>query len=125
MKASVVTGASFTWVHEDFLEENGVSAWTRMPVWMPRSVDEIAGFHLVSSERANAAGLTYRPLADTARDAVAWYRTKWPDGREWGRRAGVTRQQERELLDAWPNWKPGAKNAEAPPAGEAGAEADE
>ncbi|MHC4080886.1 MAG: NAD-dependent epimerase/dehydratase family protein, partial [Planctomycetota bacterium] len=42
------------------------------PVWIP-AVDEYAGFHLASTEKAVAAGLKFRPLADTARDTVAWH----------------------------------------------------
>jgi 2'-hydroxyisoflavone reductase len=118
MKASVVTDANFTWVHEDFLEENGVQGWTHMPVWMPRSEEEVAGFHLVSSDRAVAAGLAYRPLAETARDTVSWYREKRPADYEFGRRAGVSRAREAELLAAWTNWTPGAKKAEAAAEGE-------
>ena len=64
---------SFTWVPADFLEKEKVSPWGDMPTWIPRSdTDDYAGTH-VSNARAVAAGLTFRPLATTAVDALAWF----------------------------------------------------
>ena len=72
-----------------------------MPVWMPRSVKEVSAFHQVSTEKAQAAGLTYRPLSDTVQDSVRWHKENRPADYEWGRRAGLTRQREAELLEKW------------------------
>jgi len=56
--------------------------------------------------RALAAGLRFRPLVDTVRDTRLWAATR-PDE---PRRAGITRERERELLAAAPN----PRAAEAP-----------
>jgi 2'-hydroxyisoflavone reductase len=101
IKGAFVTDARFTWVDAGFLEAAGVNAWTDLPVWVP-AVDEYAGFHLTSTEKAVAAGLTFRPLADTARDTYAWHRANRPADYEFGNgRAGMSREREAEVLLAW------------------------
>jgi 2'-hydroxyisoflavone reductase len=70
-------------------------------VWIPAK-DEYAAFHLVSTEKAVAAGLKSWPLADTARDTVAWCdETKGSDFEYGEKGAGISRQREAELLRAW------------------------
>jgi 2'-hydroxyisoflavone reductase len=106
IKGAFVTDARFTWVDADFLEAQGVNAWTNMPVWIP-AVDEYAGFHLASTERAVAAGLKFRPLADTARDTVAWHDETRPAGYEFGgQRSGISREREADVLTAWHGRQP-------------------
>jgi len=90
---------SFTWVPASFLDAQKVSAWSDMPVWVPGSGDT-AGFHRRSIRRALAAGLTYRPLAATAVDTLAWFRTQPPE-RQAKLRAGLTPQRESEVLAQW------------------------
>ena len=99
-KASVVTDAEFEWVSPEFLEEQGVQHWTTLPVYVP-AVDDGAGFHLAASARAEAAGLTYRPLAETIADTVAWYAETRPADYDFPRGSGMSRKQEAELLAAW------------------------
>jgi 2'-hydroxyisoflavone reductase len=101
IRAAFVTDARFTWVDADFLETAGVSAWTDLPVWVP-AVGEYAGFHLSSTAKAVAAGLTFRPLAETARDTYAWHRENRPADYAFGDgRAGLSPQREAEVLKAW------------------------
>jgi 2'-hydroxyisoflavone reductase len=64
--------ARFTWVVETFLIERGVQPWSHMPLWMPPSSETHACFHRVRIDRALAAGLSFRPLADTVRDTLEW-----------------------------------------------------
>ena len=65
---------------------------------MPESNPENAGFSKVNVAKAIQAGLTFRPLADTVRDTLAWEATR-PADRQ--RRAGMTREREAELLRKW------------------------
>jgi 2'-hydroxyisoflavone reductase len=74
-----------------------------MPLWVP---EENHAFESVNVTRAIAAGLTFRPLAETLRDTLAWARTLPPGPRE--RRvqgvaipAAMTAERETELLRAW------------------------
>jgi 2'-hydroxyisoflavone reductase len=91
--------ASFTWADAEFLEKQGVLAWSDMPAWVPNS-GETAGFAKVSNARALRAGLTFRPIADTARATLEWFRTL-PENRRSKLRAGLTPEREAKVLAAW------------------------
>lgn len=99
IKAVTTTGARFTWVDADFLEAQRVRGWSDMPVWMPPR-GATAGFMRIDCRKAHAAGLTFRPLADTARDTLAWYHTRPPE-QQAVLRAGIAPEREREVLAAW------------------------
>ena len=49
---------------------------------------------------AVAAGLTFRPLGVTARDTLEWDKAR-PAEERANRRFGMSREREREVLDAW------------------------
>ncbi|KFL37735.1 NAD-dependent epimerase/dehydratase family protein [Arenimonas donghaensis] len=93
-----VTGGpiSYTHVPMEFLEKNEAS----LPIWVPRAGSPYSGYGTVSNARAIAAGLTFRPLATTVADLLAWYRGL-PAERQAEVRAGITREREAELLKAW------------------------
>jgi 2'-hydroxyisoflavone reductase len=65
------------------------------------------GFSDVSCAKAIAAGLTFRDLATTVRDTLAWdtLRTEAiePASRVLQQRAGLDSERELELLRAWHN----------------------
>ena len=73
IKAANKSNANFTWVKTDFLEAQKVAPWSDMPVWVPPRGEE-GGMGRISIQRALAKGLTFRPLADTARDTLAWFK---------------------------------------------------
>ena len=87
------------WVPADFLDKEKVEAWSDMPVWVPASGDS-AGFHKRSIARALAAGLAFRPLATTAADTLAWFRTQ-PADRQAKLHAGLTPEREVQVLADW------------------------
>ncbi|WP_245419769.1 NAD-dependent epimerase/dehydratase family protein [Phyllobacterium salinisoli] len=90
------SACSFTWVDRPFLEEQDVRIWSgprSIPLWLP--MPEYAGFTTRDTTPALSAGLTIRPLSQTARDTVDWLRT----GN--GRVDGLTADEEREVLAAW------------------------
>lgn len=91
--------STLTWVPADFLEAQKVSAWGDMPAWIPAR-GEYAGFGRTSVSKARAAGLSYRPLRDTVRDTLAWWR-KLPEERRAKPKAGLPAQREAEVLAAW------------------------
>ncbi|HRA52958.1 MAG TPA: hypothetical protein PLQ83_04835 [Thermoflexales bacterium] len=90
--------ARVTWAAEGWLLGQGVAAWSDMPVWVPESDPEMAGFFEVPVARAVAAGLTFRPLEATIHDTLAWLATR-PTDHVW--RAGLTRAREAALLAAF------------------------
>jgi 2'-hydroxyisoflavone reductase len=87
---------TLTHVTPKFLEEQQVG----LPIWVPSKDSEYAGYGSVSNQRAIAAGLTFRPLATTVQDLLAWFRSL-PAERQAKLNAGITREKETELLKAW------------------------
>lgn len=103
IKAVTTAGAQFTWIPAAFLAEQGVRGWRHMPVWMPPT-GATAGFMSRSNNRAVAAGLTFRPLAVTAADTIAWNRTRTDAELKSladGAIAGIPAAREAEVLAAW------------------------
>jgi 2'-hydroxyisoflavone reductase len=94
--------ARFTWVSEEFLLEQGVEPFRDLPVWV--SGREHEGFHRMDNRKAVAAGLTFRPMADTVRATLDWLKEIGGDipprpGED--RPAHLTLEREAELLRAW------------------------
>lgn len=89
--------ARFVWVDEEFLLDQQVKPYTEMPLWIP-NLPERAGFYSVSSAKAVAAGLTFRPIAETIRDTLAWDAMQPSDT---PRPSGLRSEREQQLLDAW------------------------
>ena len=78
------------WVDDQMLLDAGVGPWMELPLWLPG--EEYAGLLQADISRALAAGLTFRPLEETARDTLAW-------SLEAGeQRPTLSREKERELL---------------------------
>lgn len=89
----------FTWVPADFLDEQKVQPWSDMPVWIP-PIDEMKGFSRFDCTRALAQGLSFRPLADTARDTLEWFEGLSEERRSQ-LRAGIEPEREAEVLSLW------------------------
>lgn len=89
-------GVEFTRVPLAFVEENKVE----FPIWVPSHDNPYAGYGQVSNARAIKAGLTFRPLATTVTDLLAWFHSL-PAERQATVKAGITREQETKLLQAW------------------------
>src|SRR2546423_203591 len=97
--------ARFTWVSDEFLEREGVGQWTELPFWILG--ENYRGFMAIDSSKAIAAGLGFRPLAETVRDTLNWLAETsqefFPETSGELKRppAGITREREAELLSAW------------------------
>src|SRR5438309_10953372 len=96
MKAALSSNATFTWVSEDFLTQQKVEPWSDMPVWTGKE----SGLARASISRGLSTGLTFRPLADTTRDTLVWFKSL-PQDRQSKLRAGLTAEREAEVLAAW------------------------
>ena len=57
------------WADEDWLVGQGVTQWTELPLWR-----NAAAPWAMNTDRARAAGLQCRPLAETVADTWAWLR---------------------------------------------------
>jgi nucleoside-diphosphate-sugar epimerase len=99
-RAVTTADVRFTWVDADFLIERGERPYGRtMPMWQPARGNRI-GFQQFDLSRPLAAGLTYRPLAVTARDTLDYHYSR-PKERQMELRAGLTPEREAELLQEW------------------------
>lgn len=87
--------AEITWVSEEFLLEQKVAPFTDLPLWLPEAV---WGMSQVNISRAVAAGLSFRPLAETVADTLAWSQSR-PADYEWIN--GLKPERETELLKIW------------------------
>ncbi|GAB3775703.1 nucleoside-diphosphate-sugar epimerase [Nocardioides ginsengisegetis] len=88
---------AWTWVPQEFLADREVAPWAgpqAVPLWLPRP--EYDGMLAHDVQPSLDAGLRPRPVADTARDTLAWLRAH-PDATV----TGVSREDELEVLAAW------------------------
>jgi 2'-hydroxyisoflavone reductase len=89
--------ARFIWVDDyAFLSKHKIEE--AIPWAMLKGNDE--GMMSIRHERAEAAGLGYRPLAATVRDTLAWWMTV-PEARRKSPRFSITPALEAEALKAW------------------------
>jgi 2'-hydroxyisoflavone reductase len=105
-----VTGSAprFTWVTSQFLKDQPGEP-IEMPIWeAPEGKSK--GMHTWSAARARQVGLKHRPVIETVKDTLSWFRTL-PEERQQKMRAGLSPEREAELLAAWrnPPKKPRAK----------------
>jgi 2'-hydroxyisoflavone reductase len=91
--------ARIVWVPADFLESEKVAPWSDMPVWVP-GYGDTAGAARRSIRRALAAGLTFRPLVQTASDTLKWFEQQSAD-RQSMLRAGLSLVREKQVLADW------------------------
>ena len=91
--ATRVTGSDATpvWTDPDWLAGQGVGQWMELPLWV-HDADSV-GIHRADVSRAVDAGLTFRPLDDVVRGTLEQAATTDD--------AGLARERERELLEAW------------------------
>jgi 2'-hydroxyisoflavone reductase len=92
--------AQLTWVAADFLAQQQVEGWSELPMWLPNQ-GEFAGFGTLSNARAVRAGLTFRPIGDTARDTLAWLATVPEAERARATSTGIKPDKEARVLAAW------------------------
>jgi nucleoside-diphosphate-sugar epimerase len=86
-----------TWVDQEFLVEHTVVPWMgprSLPLWLP--LPEYTGFLARNVDATIEAGMTFRPLAQTAQDTVAWAASDPAPVR-----TGLTRDEESQLLAEW------------------------
>lgn len=103
VKAVTTAGAQFTWVPWEFLQQQNVRPWRDMTVWQP-PYDRTAGYQRRKAEKAIAAGLTFRPVAVTAKDTLDWHKTRPAEEQQRtlnGEVNGIGMKREAEVLAAW------------------------
>ena len=85
----LLEGAEVAWVSDDFLREHDVGQWMELPLGLDEP--DLAGMHALDVSKAVAAGLRFRPLAETLAGAAE---APAVEG------VGLTPEREAELLAA-------------------------
>lgn len=96
IRAVTTSSVRFTWVESEFLASNGLLEFT---FWEPPLGDTL-GMMRIDGAKAFAHGLTVRPLAETAKDTLDWFKTL-PFERRANLRSGLSPEREMELLEMW------------------------
>jgi len=103
VKAITTAGAQFTWVPWEFLQAQKVRPWRDMTVWQP-PYGRTAGYQRRDASKAISHGLTFRPLAVTAKDTLDWHKSR-PEAERMktlnGEINGIGMKREAEVLAAW------------------------
>jgi len=73
IRKGVSADVSFAWLSNDFLADQKISEG-QFPLYVPPAGDT-AGFHRCNISRALAKGLTFRPVAETAKATYDWYKS--------------------------------------------------
>jgi 2'-hydroxyisoflavone reductase len=94
-RTTLESDAEFVWASQEFLLEHEVEPWSEMPLWIPE--EEGGGWDAISTARAIAQGLIYRPLRTTILDTWHWDLGR---DREVPMRAGIAAEREARLLEA-------------------------
>ena len=97
IKKTTNSDARFTWVDTNFLTSQKVV--DEIPIWTSPNGPE-AAYDQVNINKALSKGLTFRPLSETTRATLDWFRKQTPD-RQLKMRAGLKPEREAEVLAAW------------------------
>ncbi|WP_280696467.1 NAD-dependent epimerase/dehydratase family protein [Kitasatospora sp. GP82] len=95
------SAAELVWVDEEQLLAAEVQPWTELPLWSPDK-PEWQAIWLADTTRAQAAGLTCRPVAESVRDTWAWIQERGPREKPYAQGSvplGIEPEKERKLLD--------------------------
>ncbi len=87
-KTETHSDTQFVWVSDDFMRTHQVE----LPNYASQ---EEAGFGAIDCSKAIREGLTFRPVAETVRDTLAW------KGKDVQLKVGLSREQEGKLLGEW------------------------
>ncbi|MDJ0760851.1 MAG: NAD-dependent epimerase/dehydratase family protein [Woeseiaceae bacterium] len=95
IRAVTSSRVQFSWVPISFLRGVDIRPYVDMPIWIPG--DPLSS---VDNSLAVDAGLTFRPLAVTAADTLAWHKER-PEQERRKLRIGIDAKREKEVLRAW------------------------
>ena len=102
-QAASSTSVDPVWVDEAFATEAAENSQIQnrgmFPIWHGVNGDD-AKVSSVSGVKAVAAGLQNRPVKETIRDLLQWWSTL-PEDRTATLKAGMTAEQEAQLIAAW------------------------
>jgi 2'-hydroxyisoflavone reductase len=86
--------AQLTWMPDEDVVAAGIEGWTELPLWIAEDDAEAGGIFYADNRHAIEHGLRFRPLTETLRDTLDWWR-KASEGE--GETGADTRQQVKTL----------------------------
>jgi 2'-hydroxyisoflavone reductase len=86
----------WVWITPQTIERLELAPWSDLPVWVP-ATGEHAAFMRNDVSHALQAGLTLRPLIETVRDTLQWFRSLPPEAQTITR-AGLNPEREAAIL---------------------------
>ena len=92
-------GTELEWVPADFLAEHDLQSWRQIQMWADGD-SPLSGSLTWSADKSLEAGLTIRPVEDTIRATLAWFRSL-PEERQAALNSGIPADKESEVLAAW------------------------
>jgi 2'-hydroxyisoflavone reductase len=96
IRAVTTSTVKFTWVNTEFLVAQGIRELT---FWEPPRGATL-GMMRIDGSKAFRHGLEVRPLAETAKDTLDWFKLL-PPARQARLRSGLSPERETELLTAY------------------------
>lgn len=87
--------STLRWIDEAWLVAQDVAPWMGLPLWIPESMGDMAGFMRADFAKARAAGLAFRTLDATIAATLDWDDTRAKDA---PRGAGISAEVEARLL---------------------------
>jgi len=87
------------WVNSEFIRDNKLAEGRSIPIWSSPQGDS-GKVAFVNGEKAVAAGLRNRPVRETARDALTWWKSL-PEERTSKPNAGLSAAAETDALELW------------------------
>src|SRR5215472_17561931 len=73
-RAGIPSQVAFEWVDLEFLEKEKVSVDSHFPLYVA-PLGDTAGFHRCNISRALSHGLKFRPVSETAKATLDWYKS--------------------------------------------------
>lgn len=90
------SGATFTYLPEDFLIAQEIQPWLNLPMWLPEAA---VNMNTTNIQRALAAGLRLREVEATVRDTLDWLATGRPMDKPF--RFALDPEKEAAVLKLW------------------------
>ena len=97
-RAGVSSQVGFEWVDLDFLEKEKVSVESHFPLYAA-PIGETAGFHRCNISHALSQGLKFRPISNTAKATLDWYKSLPPEFQPRIAPQFATKETEESWLD--------------------------
>lgn len=89
--------STLVWMPAEFVaKQEGLE----FPIWAPYE-GETKGFHTWSNAKAVGAGLRFRPVEETVKDTLAWFKTQEKAEKGRNKLAGPSPEAETKILAAW------------------------